>query len=151
MRFYETATRVANTGNDDDAFRLVSYNILAYMYSTAKGASTIFFRQCPLPYLEPDYRFPLVHRELLAYNADVICLQEVDESHFERRLRFLMQTGGDFEGHHLTKLLVEVPEGTKSVPPPEPIANYPRKVNEGEKFCTTCSQVSIKILVNVKQ
>jgi len=33
-------------------------------------------------YLDPEYRRPLVLAELLGYNADLVCLQEVDEKMF---------------------------------------------------------------------
>lgn len=124
--FAETSEPADEAGVD--AFRLVCYNILASIYSTSSNVHD-FFGQCPRPYLEPNYRFPLVHREVLAYKADIVCLQEVDSLHFERRLKHLMDQAGAFEGHHLSKLLVEVPADVTKVPPPEPIANYPRKVS----------------------
>jgi len=38
-------------------------------------------------WLAPEYRRPLVVQELLGYNADVLCLQEVDASMFFLCLR----------------------------------------------------------------
>jgi hypothetical protein len=38
-------------------------------------------------WLAPEYRRALVVRELLGYHADVLCLQEVDESFFAKSLR----------------------------------------------------------------
>ncbi|KAL5107368.1 2'5'-phosphodiesterase 12 [Taenia crassiceps] len=122
-RFKKVASRIMGTNE----FRLVCYNLLAFLYSGTESARTFFFRHCPPAYLEPKYRFPLIYRELLSYNADILCLQEVDAVHFQRRLFFLLQQAGDFEGCFLNKLLINVPNTLTSLPPPEPIASYPRK------------------------
>lgn len=41
-----------------------------------------FSQSFPGSALDPDYRRMLALRELLAYHADVLCLQEVDERAF---------------------------------------------------------------------
>ena len=69
-----------------DEFRLVSYNILADMYSDSKTAREELFQHCPPQYLTMDYRKHLLLKELLGYNADLICLQEVDCSVFDKHL-----------------------------------------------------------------
>ena len=109
-------------------FRLISYNLLASMYSVTEGALNYFFRHCPAAYLDPAYRFPLIYRELLAYQADVLCLQEVDTDHFCGSLTFLLKQVGGFEGCFLEKLRIDVPSTLKKLAPPQPIASYSRKV-----------------------
>lgn len=42
----------------------------------------MLFNYCPTAYLDPEYRKQLVVSEVVRYNADVICLQEVDEKAF---------------------------------------------------------------------
>lgn len=69
-----------------DEFRIVSYNILADMYSDSKTAREELFRHCPPQYLTMDYRKHLLLKELLGYNADLICLQEVDANIFDKHL-----------------------------------------------------------------
>lgn len=123
-------------------FRLICYNLLAFLYSGTESARTYFFRHCPPAYLEPKYRFPLIYRELLSYKADILCLQEVDTAHFQRRLFFLLQQAGDFEGCFLNKLLINVPSTLSSLPPPEPIASYPRKVRMCPAFALPSTQLS---------
>jgi len=54
-------------------FRVVSYNILADLYADSEVSRTQLFPYCPI-----DYRKQLILKELLGYNADIICLQEVD-------------------------------------------------------------------------
>lgn len=49
---------------------------------------------CPFRWLAPEYRRPLIVQELLGYNADVICLQEVDESAFRVCLQPHMEAAG---------------------------------------------------------
>ena len=60
-------------------FRVVTYNILADQYASTDAAKTQLFVTCPSECLDPSYRRPLVLSEILQYNADVICLQEVDD------------------------------------------------------------------------
>ena len=45
-------------------------------------------------WLHPDYRRPLVLQELLGYHADVICLQEVDETAFSRYFQPQLHAAG---------------------------------------------------------
>ena len=49
----------------------------------------------PRSYLDPEYRRPLVLQELLGYHADVICLQEVDETAFSRYFQPQLHAAGD--------------------------------------------------------
>ena len=48
----------------------------------------------PHRWLAPGYRRPLIVQELLGYNADVICLQEVDESAFRVCLKPHLEAAG---------------------------------------------------------
>jgi mRNA deadenylase 3'-5' endonuclease subunit Ccr4 len=67
-----------------DRVRVLSYNILANQNAFEDGK--------PLyPYVSKDVlakerRFPLILQEILAYDADIICLQEVDEIVFQTLL-----------------------------------------------------------------
>nr|CAD7199264.1 unnamed protein product [Timema douglasi] len=65
------------------SFRVVSYNILADLYADSEVARTQLYPYCPSYALTIDYRKQLILRELLGYNADVICLQEVDSKIFD--------------------------------------------------------------------
>ncbi|VDN42745.1 unnamed protein product [Dibothriocephalus latus] len=95
------------------------------MYSCSETGRTFFFKHCPPKYLEPDYRFPLLYRELLAYNADVLCLQEVDTRNYKKLLKPLLGEAAGYESIHLPKLLTEPPTDPKAPPPKE----FPRKVS----------------------
>nr|CAD7399154.1 unnamed protein product [Timema cristinae] len=73
-------------------FRVVSYNILADLYADSEVARTQLYPYCPSYALSIDYRKQLILRELLGieccvvcsgYNADLICLQEVDSKIFD--------------------------------------------------------------------
>ncbi|XP_050307010.1 2',5'-phosphodiesterase 12-like [Anthonomus grandis grandis] len=59
-------------------FRMVSYNILADRYIDNES-----FRYCPRSAQGIHYRKQLIIKELAGYNADIICLQEADEPHYE--------------------------------------------------------------------
>uniref|UniRef100_A0A2K5RFN8 Phosphodiesterase 12 n=1 Tax=Cebus imitator TaxID=2715852 RepID=A0A2K5RFN8_CEBIM len=71
----------------EDAFiRTVSYNILADTYAQTDFSRTVLYPYCAPYALELDYRQNLIQKELTGYNADVICLQEVDRAVFSDSL-----------------------------------------------------------------
>ncbi len=45
-------------------------------------------------FMVPEYRRPLIMQEILGYNADIICLQEVDEKAFATYFQPLMSYAG---------------------------------------------------------
>jgi len=62
-------------------FRVVTYNILADIYATQQ-----VFPYCPKWALSWRYRRVQLLRELEVYDADIICLQEVQQDHFQQFL-----------------------------------------------------------------
>ncbi|XP_041837429.1 2',5'-phosphodiesterase 12 isoform X1 [Melanotaenia boesemani] len=64
------------------AVRVVSYNILADVYAQTDLSKTVLYPYCAPYALELDYRQNLIKKELVGYNADIICLQEVDKGVF---------------------------------------------------------------------
>lgn len=64
-------------------FRVVSFNLLADLYADSEYSRTVLFPYCPPYALAIDYRKQLIVRELLGYQADLMCLQEVDSKVFE--------------------------------------------------------------------
>ncbi|XP_056590487.1 2',5'-phosphodiesterase 12 [Triplophysa dalaica] len=67
---------------DETSVRIVSYNILADIYAQTDLSKTVLYPYCPPYALEMDYRHNLIKKELSGYNADIICLQEVDKGAF---------------------------------------------------------------------
>ncbi|KAM3849795.1 2',5'-phosphodiesterase 12 [Diretmus argenteus] len=67
---------------DKQAVRVVSYNILADVYAQTELSKTVLYPYCAPYALELDYRQNLIKKELAGYNADIICLQEVDKGVF---------------------------------------------------------------------
>lgn len=63
--------------NPVNPFRVICYNTLAPIYAT-----TQIYPYTPIWALTWDYRKNLLLREILNYNADIICLQEVQTEHF---------------------------------------------------------------------
>lgn len=61
------------------AMRVVSYNILADVYAQTELSKTVLYPYCAPYALQLDYRQNLIKKELTGYNADIICLQEVDK------------------------------------------------------------------------
>ncbi|NXJ15318.1 PDE12 phosphodiesterase, partial [Odontophorus gujanensis] len=66
--------------------RAVSYNVLADTYAQTEFSRTVLYPYCAPYALEVDYRQNLLKKELVGYNADLICLQEVDKSVFAESL-----------------------------------------------------------------
>uniref|UniRef100_A0A182TCK2 Uncharacterized protein n=1 Tax=Anopheles maculatus TaxID=74869 RepID=A0A182TCK2_9DIPT len=66
----------------DGQFRVVSYNLLAELYSDSDYSRTVLFSYTPQYALEMDYRKQLFIKEILGYRGDIVCLQEVDTKIF---------------------------------------------------------------------
>lgn len=64
-------------------FRVVSYNLLADLYADSETAKKELFPYCPEYALNIDYRKQLFMKELIGYNADLMCLCEVDDKIFD--------------------------------------------------------------------
>ncbi|XP_034187530.1 2',5'-phosphodiesterase 12 [Osmia lignaria lignaria] len=81
-------TRHAFTKNklSGKSFRLTSYNILANVYSETSLSKDTLYPYCPQYALSMDYRKLLILKELIGYNTDIICLQEVDSKVYENDL-----------------------------------------------------------------
>ncbi|KAJ7959012.1 carbon catabolite repressor protein 4-like 1-like [Quillaja saponaria] len=58
-------------------FSILSYNILSDLYTIGK------YDYCPSWALVWEYRCQNLLREIIKYNADILCLQEVQSNHFE--------------------------------------------------------------------
>uniref|UniRef100_A0A8C1WYA1 Phosphodiesterase 12 n=1 Tax=Cyprinus carpio TaxID=7962 RepID=A0A8C1WYA1_CYPCA len=67
---------------DESSLRVVSYNILADVYAQTDLSKTVLYPYCAPYALEMDYRQNLIKKELSGYNADIVCLQEVDKGAF---------------------------------------------------------------------
>ncbi|KAK7113661.1 hypothetical protein V1264_012910 [Littorina saxatilis] len=83
---FETRHLFTPTRTEPDGFRVVSYNLLADIYSDSEFAREVLFPHCPPYALDMDYRRQLLLKEITGYNADIICLQEVDRKVFENEL-----------------------------------------------------------------
>ncbi|KAM7005466.1 2',5'-phosphodiesterase 12 [Tautogolabrus adspersus] len=66
--------------------RVMSYNILADVYAQTELSKTVLYPYCAPYALQLDYRLNLIKKELAGYNADIICLQEVDKGVFSDSL-----------------------------------------------------------------
>lgn len=78
-------------------FRVVTYNILADIYAT-----TQIFPYCPKWAMNWRYRRVQIMREIVSYDADVICLQEVQQDHYQQYLLPLLENLG-YEGLYKAK------------------------------------------------
>ncbi|XP_035223948.1 2',5'-phosphodiesterase 12-like [Stegodyphus dumicola] len=79
---------------DKLSLRFVSYNILADLYADSDRARNQLFPYCTAEALTLEYRKQLFLKEILGYNADIICLQEVDQKVFHDDLVPVLSTTG---------------------------------------------------------
>ncbi|OWR44927.1 putative 2-phosphodiesterase [Danaus plexippus plexippus] len=84
---FETRHMFTPTKLNGKRFRCVSYNILADLYCDSDYTRTVLHPYCPPYALQIDYRKQLIMKELKGYNADIICLQEVDGKIFNKCLK----------------------------------------------------------------
>ena len=85
-----------------EELRVVTYNTLAEPFTATAYAHEILYPYCDPSALDIDYRQCLIVHELLGYNADVICLQEVDLKTFHRFIQPALKDKG-YEGYHQQK------------------------------------------------
>lgn len=69
-------------------FRVISYNVLADCHAKKKN----HFPYCPPNALNINYRRQLLIKEIIGYNSDIICLQEVDWKIFHFDLKPILKT-----------------------------------------------------------
>lgn len=84
------------------SFRTVSYNLLADLYADSDYSREYLFPYCPPYALHIDYRKQLILKELIGYNADVMCLQEVDKKVFDHDLNPALGSLG-YQGIYASK------------------------------------------------
>ncbi|XP_032687861.1 2',5'-phosphodiesterase 12-like [Odontomachus brunneus] len=65
------------------SFRIMSYNILADAYTDSDYSKDVLFPYCPEYALDINYRKQLILKEIIGFNSDIICLQEVDRKIYE--------------------------------------------------------------------
>ncbi|KAJ3300703.1 Glucose-repressible alcohol dehydrogenase transcriptional effector [Borealophlyctis nickersoniae] len=77
----------------NDSFTVMCYNTLCEKYATAQA-----YAYTPAWALSWDYRKDLLLQDILNYNADVVCLQEVEAGQYEEYFHDQLQQHGEYEG-----------------------------------------------------
>nr|XP_057921376.1 protein angel homolog 2 isoform X2 [Doryrhamphus excisus] len=72
-------------------FSVMSYNILS---QDLLEDNLYLYRHCPPQVLAWTHRLPNLLAEIQKYDADVLCLQEVQEDHFEKQIRPALEARG---------------------------------------------------------
>jgi len=100
----ENATVPTTRADDGRRLRVVTYNILAHQNAFSMENSLPYYPYVTSEVLDKDRRLPLVLQELLAYQADILCLQEVDESVFDNLLEpVLTSRQFNYQGYYAGK------------------------------------------------
>jgi len=66
-----------------NAIRVTSYNILADYYADTEDGRQKLFNYCAQYAIDIDYRKQLLIKEIMGYNSDILCMQEVDFKVFD--------------------------------------------------------------------
>lgn len=72
---------------------VVCYNVLCDKYATPQ-----MFGYVPSWYLSWDYRKQLILHEILSFDADIVCLQEVESSQFDQYFKPQLRMRGGYDG-----------------------------------------------------
>lgn len=72
---------------------VLCYNILCDKYATSQ-----MFGYVPSWFLNWEYRKQLIIHEILSYDADIVCLQEVESSQFEQYFKPQLRMRGGYDG-----------------------------------------------------
>ena len=89
---FETRHVFTNNRLQGPSIRVVSYNILADLYADSDYTRAVRFPYCPPYALKLEYRRQLFLKEIVGYNADIVCLQEVDMKVFDSDLKAVLET-----------------------------------------------------------
>jgi mRNA deadenylase 3'-5' endonuclease subunit Ccr4 len=91
----------------NDELRVLTYNLLADLYASREVDQSVMYNHCPVEFLARRRRMPLLLYEMLAYQPDVICLQEVDASIFSGLFRPCLESQG-YQGYYSNKASVQL-------------------------------------------
>ncbi|XP_069787423.1 protein angel homolog 2 isoform X2 [Narcine bancroftii] len=72
-------------------FSVLSYNILA---QDLLEDNSYLYRHCSQPLLQWGFRFPNILKEVKQFDADIMCLQEVQNNHYGMQLKPIMESLG---------------------------------------------------------
>lgn len=72
---------------------MLCYNVLCDKYATPQ-----MFGYVPSWFLNWDYRKQLILHEILSYDADIVCLQEVETSQYEQYFKPQLRMRGGYDG-----------------------------------------------------
>ncbi|KAI9207102.1 Endonuclease/exonuclease/phosphatase [Polychytrium aggregatum] len=81
------------SSSSSDTFTVLSYNILCEKYSPQQS-----YAYTPSWALEWSYRRELLIQEILNYNPDIVCLQEVELGQYEDFFREQLSQHGEYDG-----------------------------------------------------
>ena len=87
-----------DTLDDPSKFTVLSYNILCQKYATPQA-----YGYTPSWALSWDYRKELLVAEILGYNPDIICLQEMEMGQYEDYFREHFRKMGDYDSFFSAK------------------------------------------------
>lgn len=72
---------------------ILCYNILCDRYANSQS-----FGYVPSWFLNWEYRKQLIIHEILSYDADIVCLQEIESGQFEQYFKPQLRMRGSYDG-----------------------------------------------------
>ena len=83
-----------NTKERKSSLRMMTYNILADLYVSRELEDAMMLPHVEYDHVRKTRRIPMIVAEILAHDADIICLQEVDGAIFDTYFEPVMQSMG---------------------------------------------------------
>lgn len=90
--------------------RVMTYNLLADTYASRVMDQTVMYNHCPVKYLSMQRRMPMLLFELLSFQPDIICLQEVDREAYKSLFEPVFESQG-YQGFYSNKACIQQQEG----------------------------------------
>lgn len=84
---------IDNFSGGGSSFTMLTYNILSDKYATPT-----MFGYVPTWFINWEYRKQLLVHEILSYDPDIICLQEVEASQYEQYFKPQFRMRGNYDG-----------------------------------------------------
>jgi mRNA deadenylase 3'-5' endonuclease subunit Ccr4 len=92
---------------DDSTLRVMSYNLLADLYTSREINQKTMYNHCEAEFIVRTRRMPLLVHEILMHQPDIICLQEVDSMIYDQLLLPVLKAHG-YQGYYSNKASVQL-------------------------------------------
>ncbi|KAI8867930.1 hypothetical protein GQ42DRAFT_164478 [Ramicandelaber brevisporus] len=91
--WHQLGSSINSEHGESDLLTMVTYNVLSERMATPSQYGYV-----PVSVLSWEYRRDMIMKELAAYNADIVCLQEVESAQYNEFFKDAMRKIGGYDG-----------------------------------------------------